>query len=89
MQATVFAILSATPQPDQRVTATLEPSAGAHATTTELQYRLTGEVEFGHSTPITTNQMTVIPVSFRTRVAKSNPGFVSSLAVTMVVMWDT
>ncbi len=50
-----------------------------------------GETEFGHSTPITANQMTVGPfdpgstVSFRTRVANSNPGFVTSPVVTVVI----
>lgn len=50
-----------------------------------------GETEFGHSTPITANQMNVGPfdpgstVSSRTRVANSNPGFVTSPVVTVVV----
>lgn len=94
-QAAVLPILSATPLPDQRVTVTLDPNGGAHATTKELQHQLPGEEEFGHSTPITGNQMTVGPfdpgitVSFRTRVANSNPGFVTSPVVTVVVRGDT
>ena len=90
-QASVLAILSATVQPNRTVVLTLDPNGGAHGTTKELQYQLPGEEEFGHSTPITANQMTVGPfdpgitVSFRTRVANSNPGFVTSPVVTVVV----
>lgn len=89
-QAQVLAILSAVPQPNHSVIVTLDPAGGLHATTKELQYMLPGETEFGHSTPITSNSMTVGPfaagasVSFRTRVANSNPGFVTSLAVIVI-----
>ncbi len=87
----VLAILSATPLADRRVTLTLDPNGGAHATTKELQSLLPGETEFGHSTPITGNEVTVGPfdpgatIQFRTRVANSNPGFVTSPVVTVVV----
>ena len=90
-QAQALLIASATPLADQRVQLNFAPASGAHATTKELQYQLPGEEEFGHSTPITANQMTVGPfdpgstVSFRTRVANSNPGFVTSPVVTVIV----
>ena len=86
----VLAILSATPLADHRVTITLDPSGGAHATTKELQTMLPGETEFGHATPITANSMTVGPfaagasISFRTRVSNSNPGVVTSPAVAAI-----
>ena len=86
-QAQVLAIL-ATPLTDHRVRLTF--GGGAHATTKELQHQLPGEPEFGYSTPITANDMTVGPftaglsISFRTRVANSNPGFVTSPAVTVI-----
>jgi hypothetical protein len=89
-QAQVLPILSATAQPDHTVIVALDPAGGAHATTKELQYQLPGEPEFGHSTPITGNQLTAGPftagasVSFRTRVANSNPGFVTSPVVTVI-----
>jgi len=89
-QAQVLPILSAVAQPDHTVVVTLDPAGGEHATTKELQYQLPGETEFGHSTPITGNQMTVGPftagasVSFRTRVSNSNPGFVTSPVVSVI-----
>lgn len=87
-----LAILSITPLPDHRVRVTFDPNGGAHATTKELQYQLPGEPEFGHATPITANEMTVGPfapgtaVSFRTRVANSNPGTVQSPVLAVIVM---
>lgn len=88
-QATVLSILSATPQPDRTVLVTLDPKGGKHATTKELQFQLPDEEEFGHSTPITADPLTVGPfepgseVSFRTAVGNSNPGFVISPVVTV------
>lgn len=89
-QAVVLLILSAVAQPDHTIIVTLDPAGGLHATTKELQYMLPGETEFGHSTPITSNSMTVGPfaagasVSFRTRVSNSNPGFVTSPVVSVI-----
>lgn len=89
-QAQVLAILSATALPDHRVTVQLDPDGGLHGTTKELQYQLPGEPEFGHSTPIVGNEVTVGPftagitVNFRTRVSNSNPGFVTSDVVSVV-----
>lgn len=93
-QAAVLPILSATAQPNLTVVVTLDPNGGSHATTKELQYKLPGEEEFGHSTPITGNQITVGPfdpgatIQFRTRVANSNPGFVVSPVVTVDIPGD-
>ena len=93
--AVVLLILSATVQPNRTVVVMLDPNGGAHATTKELQHMLAGEEEFGHSTPITGNQITVGPfdpgatIQFRTRVANSNPGFVVSPVMTVVVMGAT
>jgi hypothetical protein len=89
-QAQVLPILSAVAQPDHTVIVTLDPAGGLHATTKELQYQLPGEPEFGHSTPIIANQLTVGPftagvsVSFRIRVSNSNPGFVTSPVVAVI-----
>ena len=89
-QAQELPILSAVAQPDHTVIVTLDPAGGAHATTKELQYQLPGEPECGHSTPITSNSMTVGPfaagvtVSFQTRVSNSNPGFVTSSVVAVI-----
>jgi len=89
-QAQVLLILSAVAQPNHTILVTLDPAGGDHATTKELQYMLPGETEFGHSTPITGNQLTVGPfaagasVSFRTRVSNSNPGFVTSPVVSVI-----
>ena len=89
-QAQVLAILSAEAQPDQTVIVTFDPAGGLHATTKELQYQLPEETEFGHSTPITGDEISVGPfmagdsVSFRTRVSNSNPGFVTSPAVSVI-----
>ncbi len=88
-QATVLVILSATLQPDRTVLVTLDSKGGKHATTKELQFQLPGEEEFGHSTPIVADQLTVGPfepgseVSFRTAVSNSNPGVVISPVVTV------
>lgn len=89
--AQVLSIQSATPMPDHTVDLQFDPNGGDHATVKELQYQLPGEPEFGHSTPITGNSMIVGPftpgitVSFRTRVSNSNPGFVTSDVVSVVV----
>jgi hypothetical protein len=89
-QAQVLAILSAVAQPDHTVIITFDPAGGLHATTKELQYQLPGEPDFGHSTPITSNSLTVGPftagvtVAFRTRVSNSNPGFVTSPVVNVI-----
>lgn len=85
-------ILTLTAQANHTVLVNLDPAGGAHATTKELQYLLPGEPEFGHTTPITGNQMTTGPltvgvmVTFRTRVANSNPGTVSSATQAVVVI---
>ena len=85
-------ILTLTPLPNHTVKVNLNPSGGAHATTKELQYQLPGETEFGHSTPITASEMIAGPlnagasVTFRTRVANSNPGTVTSAPKTAVVI---
>ena len=85
-------ILTLTAQANHTVLVNLDPAGGAHATTKELQYLLPGEPEFGHTTPITGNQMTIGPltvgvmVTFRTRVANSNPGTVSSATKAVVVI---
>lgn len=87
----VLPILSATPLPDHTVDLQFDPNGGDHATVKELQYQLPGELEFGHSTPLTGNAMTVGPftpgitVVLRTRVSNSNPGYVTSDAITVVV----
>lgn len=88
--AQALEILSADAQPDHTVIVTLDPGGGAHATTKELQYMLPGESEFGHSTPIMADEITVGPftagaaVSFRTRVSNSNPGFVTSSVIAVI-----
>jgi hypothetical protein len=70
----------------------LDPDGGAHATTKELQYMLPGETEFGHTTAITGNEMIIGPlavgasVTFRTRVANSNPGTATSAPKSVVVV---
>ena len=85
-------ILSAVAVADHTVHLDLDPAGGAHATTKELQYLLPGEADFGHSTAITGTMMTAGPftvgasVSFRTRVANSNPGTVTSATKTVVVI---
>ena len=89
-QAQVLGILSAVAQPNHTIVVSLDPAGGDNATTKELQYQLPGEPEFGHSTPITANTMTVGPftagvtVSFRTVVSNSNPGFVTSPVVSAI-----
>lgn len=73
------------------VTLTYPASGGEHATTLELQYRLPGEVEFGHSTPVVRPEQTVGPfpagstVTFRTRGANSTPGVVLSQPKTVLI----
>jgi len=58
---------------------------GEHATSKTLQWRLEGETEFGHNTPITGAEMTVGPfapgtVEFRTRVGNSaDPSVLSAV----------
>ena len=90
-QAQSLEILTLTPLANHTVRVNLDPSGGAHATTKELQYQLPGETEFGHSTPITGLEMIVGPLSagasvtFRSRVANSNPGTVASAPKTVVV----
>lgn len=77
-------ILSLTAQVNHTVQIALDPLGGVHATTKELQYQLPGESEFGHSTAITGNSVVAGPftvgatVNFRTRVANSHPGTVTS-----------
>lgn len=85
-------ILTLTPLANHTVKVNLDPAGGAHATTKELQYQLPGETEFGHSTPIIANEVIVGPLSagtsvtFRTRVANSNPGTVTSTPKSVVVI---
>ncbi len=88
---TALEIATLTPLPDHTVRVNFAAGGGAHATTKELQYQLPGETEFGHTTPITGAQMIVGPLSagatvnFRTRVANSTPGTVTSAVKTVVV----
>lgn len=85
-------ILTLTALPEHTVRVNLDPAGGAHATTKELQYMLPGETEFGHTTPVPGKVLIVGPltagasVSFRTRVANSNPGTVSSATKAVVVV---
>ena len=88
----VLEILTLTPLANHTVRVNLDPAGGAHATTKELQYQLPGELEFGHTAPITGGEMVAGPinvgasVSFRTRVANSNPGTVTSQVKNAVVL---
>lgn len=85
-------ILTLTALAGHTVRVNLDPAGGAHATTKELQYLLPGEADFGHSTAITGTEMIVGPltvgisVSFRTRVANSHPGTVTSTTKSVVVI---
>ncbi len=81
-----------TPQANHTILVAFNPDGGAHATTRELLYRLAGEPEFGHTAPITGTSMVAGPfaagalVTFRTRVANSNPGTVPSAEKTAVAL---
>lgn len=83
-QAQALQILTLTPLANHTVRVNLDPAGGAHATTKELQTMLPGETEFGHTIPITGNEMILGPyavgitLTARTRVANSNPGTVTS-----------
>jgi hypothetical protein len=85
-------ILTLTALANHTVRVNLDPAGGAHATTKELQYLLPGETEFGHTTGITGNEMIIGPlaagasVTFRTRVANSNPGTATSAPKSVVVV---
>ncbi len=89
---TALEIQTLTALPDHTVRVNFAAGGGAHATTKELQYQLPGETEFGHTTPIPGLQMIVGPlgagatVNFRTRVANSTPGTVTSAVKTVVVV---
>ena len=78
--------------PDHTIRVNLDPAAGAHATTKTLQYKLPGETEFGHATPITALELIIGPftegatVSARTVVANSNAGSVPSAIKSAVVV---
>ena len=85
-------ILTLAPLADHTIHIDLDPAGGAHATTKTLQYKLPGETEFGHATPITALTMLIGPftagatVNVRTVVANSNAGTVSSATKTAVVV---
>ena len=85
-------ILTLTALADHPVRVNLDPHGGAHATTRELETMLPGETEFGHTVPITGNEMTIglfavgITVTARTRVANSNPGTVTSAPKSVVTI---
>ena len=85
-------ITQLTPQANHTILVAFDPAGGAHATTKELLYRLPGEPEFGHTAPITGATMTAGPfpagalVTFRTRVANSNPGTIPSTAKSAVAL---
>ena len=91
-QAQKIEILTLTPLADHRVRVNLDPAGGAHATTKELQTMLPGETEFGHTIPITGNEMILGPyppgtaLTARTRVANSNPGTVTSTPKSVVTL---
>lgn len=91
-QAQKIEIDTLTPLADHTVQVDLDPNGGAHATTKELQTMLPGETEFGHTTPITGNQMIIGPyaegitVTVRTRVANSNPGTVTCTPKSVVTI---
>jgi hypothetical protein len=91
-QAQALQILTLTALADHTVRVNLDPNGGAHATTKELQTMLPGETEFGHTIPITGNEMIIGPyaagitVNVRTRVANSNPGTVNSTPKSVVTI---
>lgn len=91
-QAQKIEILTLTPLADHTVRVNLDPAGGAHATTKELQTMLPGETEFGHTIPITGNEMIIGPyaagitVTVRTRVANSNPGTVTCTPKSVVTI---
>lgn len=92
---------TAAPEPIEIASAALEsgngvfiqfvPGGGAHATTKELLYKLGGEADFGHTTPITGDSMHVGPftggqtVTFVTRVANSTTGNVLGTPFPVVI----
>ncbi|MEN9575199.1 MAG: hypothetical protein RL514_3054 [Verrucomicrobiota bacterium] len=91
-QAQKIEILTLTPLADHTVRVNLDPDGGAHASTKELQTMLPGETEFGHTIPITGNEMILGPypagtaLTARTRVANSNPGTVTSTPKSVVTI---
>lgn len=91
-QAQKIDIDTLTPLADHTVRVNLDPNGGAHATTKELQTMLPGETEFGHTIPITGNEMIIGPyavgitVTVRTRVANSNPGTVTCTPQSVVTI---
>lgn len=88
---TALEINSLTPQLDRRVTVLYQDGTGLHGTTKELLYRLPGEGEFGHSTPVTLPSQQIGPfpagtvVEVRTRLANSTPGVVLSTVKSVLV----
>ena len=89
---TALEILEVSAVADHSAHLDLDPAGGNHATTKELQYKLPGETEFGHTTPITGNTMNAGPftvgatVTFRTRVSNSHPGSVTSEPKSVVIV---
>ena len=87
LPAQALQILTATAQVDRTVQLTFDPEGGLHATTQELQWRLPGDVDFGHTIPVVRAGQTVGPfpantlVIFRTRAANSTPGVALSATV--------
>ena len=88
---TPLEINSLTPQVDHSVTVLYQDGTGLHGTTKELLYRLPGEAEFGHSTPVVLPSQSIGPftpgttVEVRTRLANSTPGVVLGTVKSVLV----
>lgn len=88
---TPLEINSLTPQVDHTVAVLFQDGTGLHGTTKELLYRLPGEAEFGHSTPVTLPSQSIGPfppgtiVEVRTRLANSTPGVVLGTVKSVLV----
>ena len=91
LPAQALEILAATEQPVRMVQLAYDPDGGLHATTLELQWRLPGDVDFGHTIPVVRAGQTVGPfpantlVIFRTRGSNSTPGVALSGTVGVLV----
>jgi hypothetical protein len=66
------------PQPDQRIWVDYAREGGSHATTLELQWRLAGEPEFVHSTPVQLPSQFIGPFPAGSAVAVRTRGVNSS-----------
>ncbi len=84
-------IVSLTVNADRTVTLLYPANGGEHATTLELQWRLPGDEDFGHSVAVQRPQQTVGPftagatVTFRTRGANSTPGVILGEPKTAII----